>query len=460
MQHEYVFSIAEGEAQPLGQVNMSDAGFLERQHLQEWLIANPQIFGGDAMIVTSEFDRWQTSTGSYKKDRLDVLAIDPGGQLIVAELKRDVADKGIDLQALKYAALVSRFDVDGLVDAHRRFLSARSEEPVSEAEARASLEGHVDGPLDADAWAQPQIVLVANSFPEVVTNTVVWLSEGGLDIVLLRYQLYATQSRPLLVVSQIYPVPETEEFLLAPRREEIKQAKERSRERKRGRDVVKILVEHGEPAPGTKLHLQPTSVNEDLRSQVGLWIDDDPSRGEGEWTGEVSNPILWAHTGESGKPSMFATRILEEATGVRRSLAGPQWWYLDDGRNLADLAAELEGPASDTRDWSDLHQILDRIPPGTWTSYGELAELIGTAAQPLGQHLAACSECVNAYRVLTSTGSPAKRFAWGDRSETRTVRKVLESEGVQFGTRGTADREQYLTKDMLADLLADDDSSV
>ncbi len=88
VQYEYVFNIADGQAQPLDQTDLAAAGFLERQDLEEWLIANPQIFGDDVIIITSEFDRWETSGGAARRDRLDILAIDSGGQLIIAELKR------------------------------------------------------------------------------------------------------------------------------------------------------------------------------------------------------------------------------------------------------------------------------------------------------------------------------------------------------------------------------------
>lgn len=258
MQYEHVFSIAGSRAIPLRHTELASEGFLERQHLQEWLIQNPQILGDDILIVTSEFDRWQTAAGDPKKDRLDVLGIDSTGQLVLAELKRGPAASHVDLQALKYAALVSRFDPDTLVDAHRRFLSAHGNGEVDEDEARISLEQHLDGPLEAEKWVQPSIVLLANSFAENITNTVVWLSEAGLDIVLMRYQLYGTETYPLLVVSQMYPTPKTEEFILAPKREEVEQTKAKAKTDKRQREDVN----------GHVLSRIPTSWANDLANRA------------------------------------------------------------------------------------------------------------------------------------------------------------------------------------------------
>ncbi|WP_328949275.1 hypothetical protein OG778_14505 [Streptomyces sp. NBC_00184] len=48
------------------------------------------------------------------RDRLDVLGLDATGRLVVVELKRGTADRDVHLQAITYAALVSRFDLGTL----------------------------------------------------------------------------------------------------------------------------------------------------------------------------------------------------------------------------------------------------------------------------------------------------------------------------------------------------------
>ena len=95
-------------------------------------------------------------------------------------------------------------------------------------------------------------------------------------------------------------------------------------------------------------------------------------------------------------------------------------------------------------DWSELHDVLDALPAGRWTSYGDLAELVGTAPRALGTHVARCTECTNAWRVLGGDGRARCRFHWGDPSERRTQADVLAIEGVRF-PRGAADPSQRLT---------------
>lgn len=100
---------------------------------------------------------------------------------------------------------------------HERYLSRRGELITREA-ARELLEGHSDYGLVPENIAQPRVVLLASSFPPVVTATTVWLSERSLDITLMRLQAYQAREQVIVTVSQLYPVPDVEEFTVAPAR--------------------------------------------------------------------------------------------------------------------------------------------------------------------------------------------------------------------------------------------------
>jgi uncharacterized protein with ParB-like and HNH nuclease domain/alkylated DNA nucleotide flippase Atl1 len=103
-------------------------------------------------------------------------------------------------------------------------------------------------------------------------------------------------------------------------------------------------------------------------------------------------------------------------------------------------------------DWRAAHRILEALPSGRWTTYAALAEAVGTAPQPLANHVAGCSECVGAYRVLTSEGRVAEAFRWSDPSDSRDPREVLEEEGVVF-TGTIADPEQKVGAEELLALV-------
>jgi hypothetical protein len=104
---EVVFTVSGAAAKSAHPIGLADAGLKEREHLQAWVIAHPEILGPGVMIVSFEFDRW-ASVGGPQKDRLDVLGLGADGRLVVAELKRGAAPDTVDMQALKYAAMASR----------------------------------------------------------------------------------------------------------------------------------------------------------------------------------------------------------------------------------------------------------------------------------------------------------------------------------------------------------------
>ncbi|MDP9415824.1 MAG: hypothetical protein M3Q08_17420 [Pseudomonadota bacterium] len=217
MADEFVFAIDGNIAVPAVPITLADAGLKEREHLQEWVLKNPQILGKGVLVVTSEFDRWVSKAG-HEKDRLDVLGLTQEGRVVVAELKRDAAPETVEMQAIKYAALASRFDLDMLADAHATFVAKTTGEPLTTDDATERLEAHTEYRISAETLRVPKIVLLAGSFPATVTATVVWLSEMGLDITLVRIQAYRASTGITVTVSQHYPPPEVEDFTVAPTR--------------------------------------------------------------------------------------------------------------------------------------------------------------------------------------------------------------------------------------------------
>ena len=214
---EIVFEVRDSTATRAEPVSLEEAGLREREHLQEWVIANPDVLGEGVLIVTIEYSRWITQSGSAERDRLDVLGLGTDGRLVVAELKRGPAPDTVDMQALKYAAMASRFDLERLAEAHAVFLKSR-DDAVTDAEALERLNDHSQFTIDSETLRSPRVVLLASSFPHSVTSTAVWLSEMGIDISLVQFQAYRIDDRVLLSVSTLYPVKDVEEFTVAPTR--------------------------------------------------------------------------------------------------------------------------------------------------------------------------------------------------------------------------------------------------
>jgi hypothetical protein len=280
-----LFQPTDRVATALVKTTLSALGLRERQHLQEWVISNPIVMGEDLLIITAEYDSWRGADGIASKDRLDVLALESSGRLVVAELKRN-EDRDVHLQAINYAALVSRFDLDTLAEAHVKFLASRGD-PINVDTARERLLEHVEE-FDQETLRTPRIVLIAASFPRIVSHTAVWLSEMGLDVSLVQVGAWQAGTQVIISFERLYPVPALEEFTLAPARQEAAAAKARAEERtRRGRSLDRLVGEGALPV-GAKLTIVPnTRVTPEERQAILAWVAEQPARGVASYNGEA-----------------------------------------------------------------------------------------------------------------------------------------------------------------------------
>ncbi|MFD6915387.1 DNA-binding protein [Streptomyces virginiae] len=463
---DHLFTVEGASAAPVAPTALAAEGLLERQHLQEWVIAHPQVLGESVLVITAEFDRWADTDGVPARDRLDVLGLDATGRLVVVELKRGTADRDVHLQAITYAALVSRFDLDTLAQAHRDFLKGRGQSLELD-ECRQRLLDHVDGDWSPELLQRPRQVIIAAGFPKQVTHTVVWLSEMNLDIDLIEVGLWKVKGQLVAGFTKVYPTPEVEEFTLTPARIEAKAAAQKLEERSRARNAVHVLVDAGLLPDGARLRLVPRhGAPESIREDIRAWVDEDGRRASATWSNNTTEPLTWEADGKPYTPTGLANHIFTSVTGRKADgIQGTTWWDVDAkpvpntvdpdewtalaGSHLADLAKQLSGTR---KDWSSLHALLEAIPSGRWTTYGDVATVINSHAVPVGTHLATCGKCPNAWRVLTTSGAVSSGFQWPDLARTETPADVLGTEGIHFEA-GAASREARLPLDDLRRLL-------
>ena len=355
--------------------NLHEQKLMERRHLQEWVIDHPEVLGDDVLIVTSEYGSWADADGAPAHDRLDILALDGSGRLVVVELKRGLATRDVHLQAITYAALVSRFTVDTLSGAHRDFLRSRGTEVTGD-EAAALLLAHVGSDLDPELLRSPRLVLIATGFPKQVTHTVVWLSEMGLDIDLVQVSMWQVGEQLVAGFSRIYPIPEVDSFTLAPAREETVGVKARVAQRTRSKNAVHALVDAGLLPDGVRFRMDPRhGTTPAIREAISTWVGEDDRRRWVRWRNTRTAPLIWDADETTNSATGLVERVFTAVTGTTASgIQGTAWWILDDdtappgveaddwaalqGRSLVGLVEVLR-PAQ--RDWSDLH---NRQPSG------------------------------------------------------------------------------------------------
>ena len=178
----------------------------EDPDLRYILRSQPEVMEEGLFILSEEFSRWRGSGRS-----VDLLGLDSSGRLVVIELKRTSTGDHAELQAIRYAAMVSVLTSEDIVEAHRAYLNKWSIEGDAEERIRAHLSGTNFDDIYTEA---PRIVLVSEGFSKELTTTVLWLNENGLDITCIQLQPYRNGHELLIESSQIVPVPGTEELLV------------------------------------------------------------------------------------------------------------------------------------------------------------------------------------------------------------------------------------------------------
>jgi len=138
------------------------------------------------------------------------VCLDKKANLVVIELKRTEDGGHMELQAIRYAAMVSKLRFVQAAQAHSRYLGGEEKEEEARAEILRFLDW--DEP-DEKAFAQDvKIILVSAEFSKEITTSVLWLNERGLDIRCVRLRPYTLGERVLLDVQQVLPLPEAEEY--------------------------------------------------------------------------------------------------------------------------------------------------------------------------------------------------------------------------------------------------------
>jgi hypothetical protein len=199
---------------PLSQASFADLKVRERDDLQRLLRTQIDVLGDDLYVLTEEFGDWDDS-----RRRIDLLAVDRQANLVVIELKRTNDGGHMELQAIRYASMVSAMTFARAEQIHGEFLT-RIGEPAEEAHTRILTFLGWEEP-DEEAFAPDvRIVLVSEDFGKELTTAVLWLRDRDIDIRCVRLRPYEDAGKRLIDVQQIIPLPEANEYQVQLREKE------------------------------------------------------------------------------------------------------------------------------------------------------------------------------------------------------------------------------------------------
>ncbi len=203
-----IFQIHADGLRPLSETKFEAEGLTERRDIQTLLRDQIAVLGEKLLVISEEFAGWLDSSR-----RIDLLCIDTSANLVVVELKRTDDGGHMELQALRYAAMISEMTFDQLINT---FASYKSKVPPDVDEAKKEILDFLgwDDVNESQFAQETRIILAAADFRKEITTTVIWLRENyGLDIKCVRMKPYRMLDGTVLIdMQQLIPLPEATEF--------------------------------------------------------------------------------------------------------------------------------------------------------------------------------------------------------------------------------------------------------
>lgn len=303
-----IFELTNETIEAVNPTTFGVEGVKERADLQRVLRSHIDVVSPDTLVIAEEFGQWDDS-----KRRIDLLGLDKQANLVVIELKRTDDGGHMELQAIRYAAMVSAMTFEQVVEARKAF----QEKNQIDGDAAATILDFLgwDEP-DEDRFAQVvRLVLVSSDFSKELTTAVIWLGTHDLDIRCVRLKPYSFKGQILLDVQQVIPLPEAAEYQI-----QIKEKTQKERKAKQS--------------------------NIDF-TRYDLWIK-----------GEL-HPKLWKRRAVL----LVVTALVKEGVSPEQIAAiategkGTIWWRVEGEPNGADFVeraaaqAKTEGGRFDPRRW-------------------------------------------------------------------------------------------------------------
>ena len=229
-----LFEMKDELFRPITEASFSEMNVRERGDLQRLLRTQIEVIDDELYVLAEEFSDWEDS-----KRRIDLLALDKQANLVVIELKRTSDGGHMELQAVRYASMISNMTFEQAVRVHGAFLIQMGES-AEEAEGKILDFLDWDEP-DEDSFADDvRIILVSEDFGKELTTAVLWLRSRDLDIRCVRLKPYQDEGKKFIDVQQIIPLPEAEDYQV-----QLREKEQKRRSTKKGDrwDETKFLAE-------------------------------------------------------------------------------------------------------------------------------------------------------------------------------------------------------------------------
>lgn len=236
-----IFKLNHDKLTPLNDTTFELEHINEARDLQKFIVNSIETIEKDLFVLSSEFGDWEES-----RRRIDILCLDKEANLVVIELKRTVDGGHMELQSIRYAAMVANMTFEKAVKAHEVYVDKLSKTGYNaEEEILDFLEWPENN--EEDFANDVRIILVSADFSIEITTSVLWLIEREIDIKCIRIKPQRDGENLYFDIQQIIPLPETADYQVTLRE---KVAEQRQARKENQRDRTKYIFENDDSPLG------------------------------------------------------------------------------------------------------------------------------------------------------------------------------------------------------------------
>jgi hypothetical protein len=163
----------------------------------------------ELLIIQKEFDGFNDTF-----ERLDLLALDKQGNLVIIENKLDDTGKDVTWQVIKYASYCATLNSSQIITIFTQYLIKISSNENAEEVLERFLETE-DFKERLNIGNSQRIMMIAGEFRKEVTSSVMWLLNYGLRLQCFKATPYKLEEQMFLNMEQIIPIKEAEDFVIS-----------------------------------------------------------------------------------------------------------------------------------------------------------------------------------------------------------------------------------------------------
>jgi hypothetical protein len=176
---------------------LKNENILEK-HLEDWIESNTDILGEPLLIIGRQIVIPEV------KDRLDLLALDPNGNAVIIELKRGKMSDPIDMQALRYASYISKWEFSDFENQAKGYLGNGDEFNFNEHFENFCIQSGVDEIPDINT--NQRIIVAGSEVKDKLGSVALWLYEHNIDIKVIEIDSFKEGDTLLLQPRTIIPL--------------------------------------------------------------------------------------------------------------------------------------------------------------------------------------------------------------------------------------------------------------